>query len=89
MKGPVAVLIDATNMPLYQATNNSSKMIPFSNCSESINNHAVLLVGIDADQNWIIKNSWGAEWGENGYITLAPGNTCGIANYAVLPNPYM
>jgi aminopeptidase C len=42
-------------------------------------NHAVLLVGI-VSGNWKIKNSWGVKWGENGYIRLAPGNTCGICN---------
>ena len=88
MKGPVSVLIDATNMPFYVSPG-ESKVIPFKNCSETVNNHAVLLVGIDSSENWIIKNSWGSEWGEKGYITLAPGNTCGIANYAVLPNPYV
>lgn len=26
-------------------------------------NHAVVIVGMDADKNYIIKNSWGTAWG--------------------------
>lgn len=45
-------------------------------------NHAILLVGYTAEA-WIVKNSWGPAWGESGYIRLARGNTCGLANYAL------
>ncbi len=34
-------------------------------------NHGVALVGWnDDDQAWIMKNSWGADWGENGYMRI-------------------
>ncbi|RPH29884.1 MAG: PKD domain-containing protein [Bacteroidales bacterium] len=37
--------------------------------------HIVLITGYDdANQCWIIKNSWGADWGENGYIRIAYGS---------------
>ncbi|EAR95851.1 papain family cysteine protease (macronuclear) [Tetrahymena thermophila SB210] len=73
---PVSVIVDATNWGNYQSG-------IFNGCDQShINyNHAVLVVGYDQQGNWIIKNSWNAYWGENGYIRLAPDNTCGILTY--------
>ena len=44
-------------------------------------NHAVLIVGWDDDLShdggtggWIVKNSWGAGWGDSGYFTIAYGS---------------
>ena len=53
--------------------------------------HAVLAVGYDLDQGYIlVKNSWGKFWGEEGYIRLAldknNGNgQCGVAMLASYP----
>lgn len=41
-------------------------------------NHAVLVVGYDAEGNWIIKNSWGEDFGENGYITISKNFNCNL-----------
>jgi C1A family cysteine protease len=76
-KGVVSVAVDATNWSPY-------KTGVFSNCRTSLN-HGVTLTG-SKDGNWVIKNSWGASWGEAGYITLKGGNTCGVCNMASVPN---
>lgn len=37
-------------------------------------NHAVCVVGYSDDENcWIVKNSWGTGWGQNGYVKIGYG----------------
>lgn len=43
--------------------------------------HCVQLVGY-TPKYWIVRNSWAADWGMDGYIHLEMGNTCGVADYA-------
>jgi hypothetical protein len=48
-------------------------------------NHGVLAIGIKGDA-WIIKNSWGATWGEQGFMLLKKGdNMCGVAEACSYP----
>jgi C1A family cysteine protease len=51
---PVSVAVDATNWSSYKSG-------VFSNCATRLN-HGVTLVGV-AQENWVIKNSWGTSWG--------------------------
>ena len=55
-------------------------------CPSTIN-HAITIVGYGTDGTtpyWIIKNSWGESWGENGYFRLALGRgLCGINTFVL------
>ncbi|XP_030530482.1 thiol protease aleurain-like [Rhodamnia argentea] len=52
-------------------------------------NHAVLAVGYGVEDGvpyWLIKNSWGENWGDNGYFKMEMGkNMCGVATCASYP----
>lgn len=56
-------------------------------------NHGVAVVGYGTDAGtdyWIVKNSWGEQWGEKGYIRMKRGivdrqGLCGIAMQASYP----
>ena len=75
--GPVSVGVDSTNMDSYSGGIYKAHM-----CTTDID-HAVTIVGYTKDA-WIIKNSWGPYWGENGYLYLERGkNACGVAEYIV------
>ena len=51
-----------------QATNGGRLPMPDSVPQDEIVGHAMLLVGYDLDQgHYIIRNSWGEEWGDRGY----------------------
>ncbi|CAH8295275.1 unnamed protein product [Eruca vesicaria subsp. sativa] len=57
-------------------------------------NHAVTVVGYgmseDGTKYWLLKNSWGQTWGENGYMRIkrdvdSPQGMCGLARLAFYP----
>ena len=73
---PISVGVDASTWALY-------KEGILSICGHNIN-HGALLVGA-ADNYWKIKNSWGTSWGENGFIRIGRGNTCGVCETAFYP----
>ena len=44
--------------------------------------HAVLIVGYDDDQQcFIVKNSWGTDWGENGFFRIAYSQVDGVVDF--------
>jgi len=78
--GPLAVAISA-----YQPTFVHYSQGVFADaqgCGTTVD-HSVLIVGYgtaaDGTPFWRIKNSWGAGWGEAGYMRMARlGNLCGV-----------
>ncbi|XP_023648440.2 dipeptidyl peptidase 1 [Paramormyrops kingsleyae] len=58
-----------------------------------LTNHAVLLVGYgtcpkSGQKYWIVKNSWGTGWGEEGYFRIRRGSDeCSIESIAVAAKP--
>jgi hypothetical protein len=48
--------------------------------------HLVEIVGFDNNlQCWIVKNSWGGSWGEEGFFRIAYESNCGFGSYTLAP----
>jgi cathepsin L len=81
--GPVSVAIEADQRAFQMYKSGT-----FSAACGTKLDHGVLAVGYGADY-WIVKNSWGATWGMEGYIQLARGTgskgECGIASQPSYP----
>ncbi|CAG9317248.1 unnamed protein product [Blepharisma stoltei] len=81
----VAVQADQSSWQFYKGG------IVTNNCGNKPD-HSVLIVGynnINKPPYWIVKNSWGQNWGESGYIRIAIKDgegLCGINLYPYLPN---
>eukprot|EP01120_Amphizonella_sp_Union-15-10_P009130 TRINITY_DN33_c0_g1_i1.p1 TRINITY_DN33_c0_g1~~TRINITY_DN33_c0_g1_i1.p1 ORF type:complete len:336 (-),score=76.32 TRINITY_DN33_c0_g1_i1:51-1058(-) len=81
--GPLSVCVDASNWQDYQ-----SGVMTWTECAwVNVLDHCVQLVGYNSTSSsspyWIVRNSWGTDWGVNGYIYLQMwSDTCGIAHEA-------
>ena len=88
-KGPVSIAIEADTSVFQHYTGG---VISSSLCGTSLD-HGVLIVGYgtedDGTMYWMVKNSWGDSWGENGYLKIARSeseNDAGICGIAMQPS---
>ena len=87
-KGPVSVAIEADKRAFQSYTSGVLKNT--AGCGTKLD-HGVLAVGYgveDGTPYYKVKNSWGATWGEDGYIKLEivdGKGTCGIQMAATQP----
>jgi C1A family cysteine protease len=85
---PVAVAIEADTR-YFQSY--SGGVLTASTCGTNLD-HGVLIIGYGTENGqdyWLVKNSWGTTWGENGYVKIARSsstNDAGICGIAMEPS---
>jgi len=84
--GPLSIAMDAGILQSYT----SGIITPAAgDCSKTELDHAILIVGYGVEGTkpfWIVRNSWGATWGEKGYFRIIRGKgACGLNAGVVFP----
>ncbi|KAG5450635.1 Cathepsin F [Clonorchis sinensis] len=78
--GPLSVGLNSRTLKFY---NSGILNLAAEQCDPEALNHAALAVGFGTDEStpfWIIKNTFGKDWGEQGYFRIfRGGDTCGIS----------
>ena len=83
-RGPVSIAIEADTKTFQLYTGG---VLTSSACGTNLD-HGVLIVGYGSESGteyWLVKNSWGPSWGDNGYIKIERSDStndpgvCGIA----------
>ena len=78
---PVSIAIEADQASFQ---NYKSGVYNDKGCGTSLD-HGVLIVGYGSDF-WIVKNSWGGSWGDNGYIEIEMSSGAGICGINMEPS---
>jgi C1A family cysteine protease len=79
--GPVSVCVDASQWSSYTGG-------VLTSCTNNVD-HCVQATGYanynSGNAYWIVRNSWGTDWGENGFIWIQIGqDLCSIGDYATI-----
>ncbi|CAG2119080.1 unnamed protein product [Medioppia subpectinata] len=88
MNSPLVVDVNA-NTTAWQTYRGG--ILDDPHCSNTMDamDHSLLLVGYGSENGtdyWIARNSWGKNWGENGYVRVIQNkNMCGIGNRIAQP----
>jgi len=82
---PISICVDASTWSSY----NGGVITPSSGCGDSID-HCVQATGWSQQSGvtvWNVRNSWGTDWGNSGYIWVQMGSdVCGIAEVVTSPS---
>ena len=88
MKQPVSVSIEADRGTFI---NYKDGVITSAYCGGNVD-HAVLVIGygtLNGIEYFLVKNSWGEDWGDNGYVKIGTKNDiCGITQFMYYPVLY-
>ena len=89
--GPISVAVASQDS---WSNYHSGVVVPDRAFTDADLNHAVLLVGYGADpalngkEYWVIKNSWGVDWGESGFFRIPRGHLWGSAQVWGAAGPF-
>jgi len=89
VNGPLSIAMDATPLQSYDSgiLDPNTWWDPLESCVDNELDHALILVGFGVEDSeiwgktpyWIVKNSWGTDWGESGYFRIVRGSgACGL-----------
>lgn len=82
---PVSIAIEADSMDFQMYKRG---IFNYTECGEELD-HGVALVGygsLKGRDYWLMRNSWGLTWGENGYMRMLRGvNECGLSDNPSIP----